>query len=89
MNVTTQGLRCQRTLGLVALANCLRLLRSAKDLALTPFNRMPATIRLIFARVEHGFEDFAKIPHQDALTRQELAQLIDEFDAGSRTEKSE
>jgi hypothetical protein len=50
---------------------------------------MPATIRIIFARVEHGFADFAKIPHQDALTRQELAQLLDEFEADNPIEKSD
>jgi hypothetical protein len=42
-------------------------------------NAAPTTLRMIVARVERGFAEFAEIPYQDVITRQELSQILDEF----------
>jgi hypothetical protein len=87
VSVTAQSLRCQRALGLAALASGLHLLRSARYVALVPFQNVPTIIRTIIARAERGFADFAQIPYQDALAQQELSRLLDEFGAEWHTEQ--
>src|ERR1700730_18014992 len=80
MNATTQCLRCQ-TLGLSALANGLRLVRSASDVMLARLQEVPTALRNIIARLERGFADFAQIPYEDSLAQRELLLLLDEFAA--------
>src|SRR6266849_8250173 len=78
MNATTRCLRRQ-TLGLLALANGLRLVRSASNVILARFQEAPIIIRNIIVRVERGFADFAQIPYEDSLAQRELLLLLDEF----------
>jgi hypothetical protein len=79
----------QGTLGLAALANCLHLLRSTRLVVLAPFQKAPAAVRTIIARVDRGFAEFAQVPYQDAHTRRELLALLYEFEADSHAEQSD
>jgi hypothetical protein len=60
----------------VSAASAIHKLRRARGLP-----KLSTVIRTIVARVERGFAAFAEIPYQDALARQELSQLLNEFEA--------
>jgi hypothetical protein len=71
------------------LANSLQLLRATRFVVLAPFQKAPAAIRTIIARVDRGFAEFAQVPYQDAHTKQELLALLSEFEADSHPEQSD
>jgi hypothetical protein len=67
-------------LRLAALPSRMRLVRSTRSGALAAFQKaVSARVLIVVARVERGFAEFADIPYQDVLTRQELSQVLDEF----------
>ena len=67
-------------LGQAALSMSLRLVRSTRSGALAVCQKASTAIRTIVTRAEHDFADFAEIPYQDTLKRQELSQLLTEFE---------
>jgi hypothetical protein len=78
MNTTSHSPPRERTANLAVFANIRPLLRSAIGLVLQSLQKAQATIRATGVRLERGFADFADIPYQDARTRQQLSQLLDE-----------
>jgi len=79
----TQRIGRRRRRGLAFLANALRLLPSSIRAVFTLCKNVPTGVRTIIGRVERGFADFAEIPYQDALTRQDISLLLNEFEAKS------
>src|ERR1700691_4570050 len=53
--------------------------RQPKRLMLAFFNRLTTAIRSAIGRIEFAFSAFANVPYQDAQTRLELMQLLEDL----------
>lgn len=62
-----------------------RLLRSSKYFILACAHKARTIILAVIALLERKFAAFANIPYQDALTKQALVELLDEFEVATRT----
>jgi hypothetical protein len=53
-------------------------------LVLVSGRKMHSTICAVSARIEQMFADFANIPYNDARTRAEVSQCLDELESATR-----
>jgi hypothetical protein len=63
----------------LSLAGCVRRLAAPKCLMLAFFNRLTTAVRSAIGRIEFAFSSFANVPYQDAQTRVELMQLLEDL----------
>jgi hypothetical protein len=74
-----QDIRRQWKRRFFSLAGCVRRLPAPKCLTLAFLNRLTTAIRSAIARIELAFAAFANVPYQDAQTRLELMQLLEDL----------
>jgi hypothetical protein len=74
-----QDIRRQWKRRFLSLAGCVRRLPPAKGLMLAFFNRLTTVVRSAIGRIEFAFSSFANVPYQDAQTRLELMQLLEDL----------
>jgi hypothetical protein len=74
-----QDIRRQWKRRLLSLAGCVRRLPASKCLMLAFFNRLTTAIRSAIGRIEFAFSAFFNVPYQDAQTRLELMQLLEDL----------
>jgi hypothetical protein len=74
-----QDIRGQGKRRFLSLAGCVRRLPAAKCLMLAFFNRLTTAVRSAIGRIEFAFSSFANVPYQDAQTRLELMQLLEDL----------
>jgi hypothetical protein len=69
----------QRRRHFLSLAGCVGRLPAPKYLMLAFCNRLTTAIRSAIGRIEFAFSAFANVPYQDAQTRLELMQLLEDL----------
>ena len=69
----------QRKRHFLSLAGCVRRLPAPKCLMLAFCNRLTTASRSAIERIEFAFSAFANVPYQDAQTRLELMQLMEDL----------
>jgi hypothetical protein len=74
-----QDIRRQWKRRFLSLAGCVRGSPAPKCLMLAFFNRLTTAIRSAIGRIEFAFSAFANVPYQDAQTRLELMQLLEDL----------
>jgi hypothetical protein len=74
-----QELRRQWKMRFLSLARCVRRLPAPKCLMLAFYNRITTAIRSAISRIERAFAAFATVSYQDAQTRLELMQLLEDL----------
>jgi hypothetical protein len=63
----------------LSLAGWVRRLPAPKCLMLAFFNRLTTAVRSAIGQIEFAFSSFANVPYQDAQTRLELMQLLEDL----------
>jgi hypothetical protein len=63
----------------LSLAGWVRRLPAPKCLTLAFFNRLTTAVRSAIGQIEFAFSSFANVPYQDAQTRLELMQLLEDL----------
>src|SRR5271170_3065581 len=74
-----QDIRRQWKRRFLSLAGCVRRLPAPTCAMLAFFNRLTTAIRSAIGRIEFAFSAFANVPYQDAQTRLELMQLLEDL----------